>query len=239
MSWLSACLPYQSAAVLDVSSSLASVRMAVRGGAAHHTQHIVELLGIQQDASFEEIQDARNFLYEQYKLHEPSKDAIELAFDTVLQEKLKRRHKFGFKPPKTGSRKDVVGEERISLWQRVLDLFDNTVTTRTLINEGFVFGIFALWTLFSSDQSFPLAGAFAYSVYQFQTKRVKRNPEGPYFGGNPIVGAIVSTLICLAIACGVMAVTLTPLTAVLSQSGRQVGGFITIAVLGALGIYLK
>lgn len=36
-----------------------------------------------------------------------------------------------------------------------------------------------------------------------------------------------------------MAVTLTPLTAVLSQSGRQVGGFITIAVLGALGIYLK
>lgn len=57
--------------------------------------------------------------------------------------------------------------------------------------------------LFSTDQSFPLAGAFAYSVYQFQSKRVKRNPDGPFFGGNAIVGAIFSTLCCLAVACGV------------------------------------
>jgi hypothetical protein len=57
--------------------------------------------------------------------------------------------------------------------------------------------------LFSSDQSFPLAGAFAYSVYQFQSKRVKRDPEGPFLGGNAIVGAILSTLACLAVACGV------------------------------------
>jgi hypothetical protein len=60
--------------------------------------------------------------------------------------------------------------------------------------------------LFSSDQSFPLAGAFAYSVYQFQSKRVKRDPEGPFLGGNAIVGAILSTLLCLAVACGVSGV---------------------------------
>jgi hypothetical protein len=59
--------------------------------------------------------------------------------------------------------------------------------------------------LFSTDQGFPLAAAFAYSVYQFQSKRVKRNPEGPFFGGNAIVGAIFSTLCCLAVACGVSA----------------------------------
>jgi ATP-dependent HslUV protease ATP-binding subunit HslU len=40
-------------------------------------------------------------------------------------------------------------------------------------------------------------------VYQFQSKRVKRNPEGPFFGGNAMIGAIFSTLCCLAIACGV------------------------------------
>lgn len=57
--------------------------------------------------------------------------------------------------------------------------------------------------LFSTDQSFPLAAAFAYSVYQFQSKRIKRNPEGPFFGGNAMVGAILSTLCCLAVACGV------------------------------------
>lgn len=36
-----------------------------------------------------------------------------------------------------------------------------------------------------------------------------------------------------------MAVMTTPLTAILGQSTRQVGGFITIAVMGAIGIYLK
>lgn len=69
--------------------------------------------------------------------------------------------------------------------------------------------------LFSTDQSFPLAGAFAYSVYQFQSKRVKRDPEGPFFGGNAIVGAIFSTLCCLAIACGVSVVLPECLTVVL------------------------
>lgn len=60
--------------------------------------------------------------------------------------------------------------------------------------------------LFSSDQSFPLAGTFIYSVYQFQQKRVKRDPEGPFFLNNPLVGAVLSTLCCLAVACGVMTV---------------------------------
>ncbi len=60
--------------------------------------------------------------------------------------------------------------------------------------------------LFSSDQSFPLAGAFAYSVYKFQNKRIKANPEGPHFGGNPIVGALVTTLFTIGVACAVSCV---------------------------------
>jgi Na+/melibiose symporter-like transporter len=36
-----------------------------------------------------------------------------------------------------------------------------------------------------------------------------------------------------------MAVLTPPLTTLLGQSSRQVGGFITIAVMGAIGIYLK
>ena len=40
-------------------------------------------LGIERDASFEEFQEARNFLVEQYRAHEPSREAIELAFDSV------------------------------------------------------------------------------------------------------------------------------------------------------------
>ncbi len=57
--------------------------------------------------------------------------------------------------------------------------------------------------LFSADQSFPLAAAFIYSVYQFQQKRLKRNPEGPFFLGNPMAGAITITVINCALACAV------------------------------------
>lgn len=62
-----------------------------------------------------------------------------------MQKHLSGRFKFGFQPPRTGRRTDVFGERRITLWQQFMDLFDPTVTTRTIINEGAVFGAFALW----------------------------------------------------------------------------------------------
>ncbi len=43
-------------------------------------------------------------------------------------------------------------------------------------------------------------------MYKFQNKRVKRDPEGPFFGGNPIVGAILTTVIVLGACCGVSAI---------------------------------
>lgn len=43
------------------------------------------LLGLGKDAAFEEVQDARNYLYELYRWHEPSREAIELAFDRITQ----------------------------------------------------------------------------------------------------------------------------------------------------------
>lgn len=196
-------------------------------------------LGLAKDASFEEVQDARNYLVEQYKWHEPSREAIELAFDDIMQEKLKDRHRLGFRPPKTGRRTDVLGEKRIGVVQRVVDLFDPTVTLRTVVNEGLVFGALALWSLFSSDQSFPLAAAFAYSVYQFQSKRIKRNPDGPFFGGNAIVGAILTTLVNLAVACALMAGVTAVLGPALGTATRQIGACVTVAVVGVMNIVLK
>ncbi len=38
-----------------------------------------------REASFEEVQEARNFLVEQYTRHEPSRESIELALDAILQ----------------------------------------------------------------------------------------------------------------------------------------------------------
>ena len=116
-----------------------------------------------RESSFEEVQDARNYLYEvgsdfsvlvcvpvqpvissgkrmqppgtlltggngaqpalrhlanfpmtvpvqTYKRHERSREAIELAYDSILQEKMKVRHKYGFQPPRRGRRTDLQGD---------------------------------------------------------------------------------------------------------------------------------
>lgn len=51
---------------------------------------------------------------QEYKAHGRSREAIEMAFDEILKQKMKVRHKYGFKPPKTGRRTDVEGEPTVS-----------------------------------------------------------------------------------------------------------------------------
>lgn len=46
---------------------------------------------------------------QEYKEHERSREAIELAFDAILQQKMKTRHKYGFRPPRSGRKTDVAG----------------------------------------------------------------------------------------------------------------------------------
>ena len=42
-----------------------------------------------------------------YKSHAPSRESIEMAYDTIIKEKYQDRQKHGFRPPKTGRRADV------------------------------------------------------------------------------------------------------------------------------------
>jgi len=196
-----------------------------------------KVLGLPREASFEEVVDARNYLSEKYKWHEESREAIEMAFDSILQQRMGARNRFGFKPLRG---RDGGGEPRPrGLYDRVAALFDPTITTVTLINEGAVFGAFALWALFSGDQSFPLAAAFGYSVYQFQTKRAKRSPEGPFLAGNPMIGAVFATGLALALGCGIMALATAALGPLLGANTRQVGGFVVVVTIGILNVYLK
>ncbi|KAL6762358.1 hypothetical protein V8C86DRAFT_2520626 [Haematococcus lacustris] len=198
------------------------------------------LLGISKDAGFEEVQQARNFLYEDYRWHEPSREAIELAFESILKEKYRVRQKLGFQPPRSGKRGEAVGAgQGVPLTRRLAGLFDATVTLNSFINEAVVYLALGLWALFSSDQSFPLAGAFAYSVYKYQSRRLAASPDGPFFGGNAIVGALLTTTFNIGIACGLMTLATGPLQSVLETSMRQVGAFLVILVAGTLNIYVK
>lgn len=80
-----------------------------------------------------------------YKWDEPSREAIEAAFDTLLQTHYKQRRKLGFQPSGVHGRSAPRAVQAPTVVDRVKALFDPTVTMRTIINEGAVFGAFALW----------------------------------------------------------------------------------------------
>jgi hypothetical protein len=63
----------------------------------------------------------------------------------LLQAHYKERQRTGFAPPGFRGRGAPAPPGTPSLVDRVKGLFDPTVTTRTIINEGAVFGALALW----------------------------------------------------------------------------------------------
>lgn len=63
-----------------------------------------------------------------------------------VQSKLKERHKKGFRPPRSGRRGEAEGDGmQMTMMRRFQSIFDPTVTIRTIINEGVIYGILALW----------------------------------------------------------------------------------------------
>ena len=50
---------------------------------------------------------------QEFKGHGRSREAVEMAFDEILKQKMKVRHKYGFKPPKSGKRTDVEGDPTV------------------------------------------------------------------------------------------------------------------------------
>lgn len=202
-----------------------------------------KLLGISREASFEEIQDARNYLYEQYKQHEPSRESIELAFDSILQTSIKFRHKFGFKPPKTGRRTDASGDpEKISIIGKVKEAFEPSVPSVTIVNDGSIFLALALWASWqagSSDPTLPLGAALCFCAWKLYDKRNKRNPDGPYWGNSPIWGALLSTVLSL-IAGGLLSYVLAQILPLPPKiSIDAMGLFVITMSLGFTCLFLK
>ncbi|MBD2774075.1 CPP1-like family protein [Iningainema tapete] len=62
-------------------------------------QNPYEKLGVSEDASFEEIQDVRNRLMEQYSSDPRRLEVIEAAYDAILMERLRMRQEGKIKVP--------------------------------------------------------------------------------------------------------------------------------------------
>jgi hypothetical protein len=48
---------------------------------------------------------------QEYKEHERSRESIELAYEAILQQNMHARHKYGFKPPRTGRKTDMAADQ--------------------------------------------------------------------------------------------------------------------------------
>ncbi len=64
-----------------------------------NTQNPYEQLGVSESASFDEIQAARNQLFEQHQADPKQQEQIEAAYDAVLMERLKLRQEGRIKVP--------------------------------------------------------------------------------------------------------------------------------------------
>ena len=80
------------------------------------------------------------------RVSSPSPSWIHCSHPFIPQDTYKARKRSGFKPPRTGRREDVIGDpDAVPLSKKFRNLFDPTVTARTLVNEGAVYAGLAIW----------------------------------------------------------------------------------------------
>lgn len=201
------------------------------------------LLGVPKNASFEEILDARNYYFEQYRHHERSREAIEMAFDTLLQEKMRSRQKYGFKPPRTGRKTDLEEDVRESIFDRVKSIFEPSVPATTVVNDGFIYCMLACWAAgtqhAAGDPTAPFVVSLGFCVWRLFDKRIKRNPEGPYFGNSPIWGALGTALVGFVFALVVTNVLVRIFPLPTKFASDAVGAFLATLLVGCTSIFVK
>uniref|UniRef100_M1AVJ3 Uncharacterized protein n=1 Tax=Solanum tuberosum TaxID=4113 RepID=M1AVJ3_SOLTU len=104
-------------------------------------------LGINKEASEDEIQAARNFLIQRYAGHKPSVDAIEAAHDKIIMQKFYDR-----KNPKVDIKKKVREMKQSRVVQSVTSRF-RTPATKFIVKTSIAFIVLgALTVLFPTEE---------------------------------------------------------------------------------------
>jgi hypothetical protein len=165
------------------------------------SQNPYEQLGVTTDASFEEIQEARVSLKQQYQGDQKSIDAIEAAYDAIIMDRLKLRQEGRIKvpdavrfPEKTvepkASQPAVSMPSNTPAWLQ--NLWDRPSWSELAWSSG-IFTVLAAWVVLDKSGaalSLVIALGFAASVYLINRKE------------NRFGRAFVITLIALLLGLG-------------------------------------
>lgn len=130
-------------------------------------------LGLNSDSSFEEVQEARNFLVKEYMRDVDGCEQIDLAMDMILKEKLNTRKKAKGLKRKNLRQKKEEEDYTPPFVERIKNQFQKPDKT-TLIRRAVLFFGISIWSLVAPAAQGPavqLACAFAACVYLLNDKR--------------------------------------------------------------------
>ncbi len=130
-------------------------------------------LGISAEASFEEVQDARNYLVQTYARHVAGVEAIEDAFDRIIKEKLSARKKS--RGARVAMRKQKQGEDYVPPFLERLQAQFARPDDTTLMRRALIYAIMAGWAIVATGNggqpTFQMFISFALCVYFLKDKR--------------------------------------------------------------------
>lgn len=170
-------------------------------------QHPYEKLGVSEDASFDEIQDARNRLLEQYSGDTQRLEVIEAAYDAILMDRLRMRQEGKIKVPErirfpelrvqSLPKQSPSPREQSPAWlQRMLD---QPTLTDVLLPGAWYLGLSAISIFYAvgGDQVLQLAlvVGVAISIYFLNRKEGKFGRAVLFTLGGLILGLIVGGLV--------------------------------------------
>lgn len=165
-------------------------------------------LGVSRDASEEEIQEARNFLIEQYAGHERSVESIEAAFDKIIMKSFRERKKSKINL-KSKLKKKV---DESPPWVRRLIDFVEAPPSEVIIRRACLFVLIGVWSIMNSSEggpAFQVAVSLVACIY-FLNEKVKSIGRACVLGfGALAVGWLFGSLVIPVIPSSLLPVTWT------------------------------
>jgi hypothetical protein len=204
-------------------------------------QHPYDKLGVSEDASFDEIQDARNRLLEQYNGDAKRLELIEAAYDAILMERLRMRQEGKIKVPErirfpelriqSPPKESSFPRQQSPAWlQRMID---QPTLPDVLLPGAWYLGLSAISIFYpvAGDQALQLAlvVGVGISIYFLNRK------EGKF--GRAVLFTLVGLIIGLMVG-GLVASPLLPLP-LITLTGNQFSTVLTFILLWLISSFLR
>lgn len=204
-------------------------------------QNPYEKLGVSEDASFDEIQDARNRLLEQHGGEGNSQEVIEAAYDAILMERLRMRQEGKIKVPERIRFPEIrvqsstqaspnLNRQSPEWLQRSLD---QPILTDVLVPAAWYVGLSAISLFYpgGSEQVLQLALVLGVGVGVYFLNR----KEGKF--GRAVLFTLVSLIVGLIVG-GLIAGWVLPLP-LINVTANQFSTLLTFILMWLVSSFLR